>query len=322
MISNFLYLRCAALAFLLTSVGLIHAQEFTLKDHADGIEVHRSGKLIANYLTKSGSKPIVWPLIGPTGAKMTRDFPMVADSKEEAHDHPHHRSLWFTHGEVNGIDFWLEGEGKGGITEHLEFTERGEGSIAVIGTRNLWKSPAGEKVLTDSRRYTFGGDETANWITCEIELRATEGDVHFGDTKEGTFGLRVAESMKVDAKKGGKIVNSAGDTDGAAWGKHAEWVDYFGPVGNETLGVAIMSHPSTFHHPNRWHVRTYGLFAANPFGEYHFTGEKEKTDGVRIKKGEKLLFRYRVLLHSGDEKAGKIAQRYANFKASEFSPLK
>jgi hypothetical protein len=69
-------------------------------------------------------------------------------------------------------------------------------------------------------------------------------------------------------------------------------------------------------------VRTYGLFAANPFGEYHFTGAKEKTDGVRMKQGEKLLFRYRVVLHTGDEKTGRVAERYAEFAKSEFPALK
>ena len=314
--------RACGLLIVCFSFANGQSPEFQLKEHAGGIQVLRGDKIVADYLTKSGSKPIIWSILGPTGAKMTRDYPMVADSKGEDHDHPHHRSLWFTHGEVNGIDFWLEGEGKGGITEHLEFTEKSSCKQAVIGSKNLWKSPTGEKVLSDSRRFSFGADDSANWIDCEIELRASEVDVHFGDTKEGTFGIRVAESMKVKAKTGGKIINSAGQTDLAAWGQPAAWVDYFGPVGSETLGAAILCHPSTFHHPNRWHVRDYGLFAANPFGEYHFTGAKEKTDGVRVKKGDKLVFRYRVVLHSGDEKTGKIADRYAEFAKIEFGPLK
>ncbi len=104
--------------------------------------------------------------------------------------------------------------------------------------------------------------------------------------QEGTFAVRVHEAIKVDAKKGGKIINSVGDKDGDAWGKPADWVDYHGPIGNNTVGIAILCHPSTFHYPNRWHVRTYGLFAANPFGVSHFLGNKEMTDGTRIKKGE------------------------------------
>ncbi len=295
--------------------------QFEVKQHAEGVQVVRNGKLVAEYLTKSFSKPIIWPILGPTGAKMTRDYPMVPDSKDEAHDHPHHRSLWFTHGDVNGVDFWLEGEGKGGVTKHLEFTQVQGGKSAVIGSRNAWVSPKGETILTDSRRFTFGADATSNWIDCEVLLKASEGDLHFGDTKEGTFGVRVAESMKVDAKKGGRIVNSDGQSDGAAWGKPANWVDYVGPVGSETLGIAILCHPTTFHHPNRWHVRTYGLFAANPFGEHHFTGAEKPTDGVRIKKGEQLLFRYRVLLHTGDEKAANIAGHYSDFAKMEFAPL-
>ena len=59
-----------------------------------------------------------------------------------------------------------------------------------------------------------------------ITIKATEGDVTFGDTKEGTFGVRVAGTMKVDERLGGRIVNSEGLTNGDAWGKPADWVDY------------------------------------------------------------------------------------------------
>ena len=44
---------------------------------------------------------------------MTRNFPMKQDVKTERGDHDHHRSLWLTHGDVNGIDFWLDDEDKG-----------------------------------------------------------------------------------------------------------------------------------------------------------------------------------------------------------------
>ncbi|MCA9193919.1 MAG: PmoA family protein [Planctomycetales bacterium] len=300
-------------------IPLAEAQ-YKLEKHEGGVKVLESGKVIADYLTKSMSKPIIWPLLGPGGEKMTRDYPMVADSADEKHDHPHHRSLWFTHGEVNGVDFWLEGE-RGGITEHLEFTELDDGKQAVIGVRNLWKSPAGESVLSDKRRFTFGHDEQARWVDCEIELSADFGEVHFGDTKEGTFGVRVAESLSMNAKQGGMIINSHGTKGTDAWGKAAEWVDYVGPLNGKTMGIAILCHPSTFHHPNRWHVRDYGLFAANPFGVYHFEGQKEPTDGVRMKQGEKLLFRYRVVLHNGDTEAACIADRYEAFANQKFTAL-
>ncbi|HEX3870303.1 MAG TPA: DUF6807 family protein, partial [Pirellulales bacterium] len=77
------------------------AGEFTVEENDRGVTVNVDGKLFTEYLIKSGTKPILWPIIGPTGAKMTRAYPMETVEGEKQ-DHPHHRSLWFTHGDVNG----------------------------------------------------------------------------------------------------------------------------------------------------------------------------------------------------------------------------
>src|SRR5207244_9176593 len=55
-----------------------------------------------------GVRPYFYPLLGPTGVAMTRDYPMVADTPGESTDHPHHRSLYVAFGEVNGVDIWSE----------------------------------------------------------------------------------------------------------------------------------------------------------------------------------------------------------------------
>ncbi len=245
--------------------------KYQLQKHDGGVRVMQAGELVADYLTLSKSKPIIYPLLGPDGVRMTRDYPMVMDSQGEAHDHPHHRSLWFTHGEVNGVDFWAETD-QHGMIEHQEFTQLEDGPQAVIAARDIWKTAQGKNILSERRRFTFAGDGDLRWLDCEFVLSADFGDVHFGDTKEGSFGMRIAESMKIDAKRGGYCVNNLGDRDDDAWGKQAAWVDYVGPIGDKTYGVAMLCHPSSFNFPNRWHVRSYGLFAANPFGTYHFTG--------------------------------------------------
>jgi hypothetical protein len=311
-------LTVCLLALLFT--GKLSAQEFSLERHDDHVAIRQGDQLVANYVLKSKSKPIIYPLIGPDGTPMTRDYPMVADSKNEAHDHPHHRSLWFTHGEVNDVDFWAEGDTRGSI-EHDEFTQLSDGQQAVIASRNTWRKADGSIVLTDQRRFTFGGDEKLRWLDCEFQLNASHGDVHFGDTKEGTFGIRVAESMKMDAKQGGTIINSRGDAGNDAWGKPAEWVDYYGPVQGKTLGIAILCHPSSYNFPNRWHVRSYGLFAANPFGVFHFTGDKTPTDGTRLKQGDALVLRYRVVLHRGTTDDAGIGKLYAAFAETDFATL-
>jgi len=172
-------------------------------------------------------------------------------------------------------------------------------------------------VCEDERTLTFGGDGQTRWIDFDIVIKASDGPVKFGDTKEGSFGIRVPESMKVDAKKGGQIINSEGQTDKDAWAKQAAWVDYHGPVDGETLGIAIMNHPSSFRFPTYWHVRTYGLFAANPFGVHDFTGDKSADGTYTLEAGKTVAFRYRVLLHRGDQQAGKVAEVYANYSAQQ-----
>ena len=123
----------------------------------------------------------------------------------------------------------------------------------------------------------------------------------------------MAQSLSVDAKKGGKIINSRGQVNEAAWAQTAPWVDYHGPIDDQTVGIAIFNHPSSFRFPTYWHVRTYGLFAANPFGVHAF-GKGKATDGAyTIRPGKSITLRYRVFLHRGDEKQGKVAEAFADY---------
>jgi hypothetical protein len=288
--------------------------EITAERTENGAVVKIDGQLFTEYLTKSETKPILWPIIGPTGKPMTRDYPL-RDRPGEVKDHIHQRSLWFTHGNVNGVNFWAEPKTNPkmknlGVIQHTQFLEVCSGKPAVIITRNDWLGPDGKKVCEDQRTLRFDTDDDARWIDFDITVKATNGSVPFADDKEGTFGLRVADSIRVDTKQGGKIVNSHGQVDGDAWGKTAPWVDYYGPVDGQTVGIAVFNHPTSFRYPTYWHVRTYGLFAANPFGLHEFT-KGERSDGEYvIPAGGAMTLRYRVFLHRGDEKEGKVAEAF------------
>ncbi len=233
---------------------------------------------------------------------------------EKDRDHPHQRSLWFSHGDVNGIDFWSEGKG---IIQHREFVRLESGPPAVIVTRNDWLSPDGSKrILEDERTLKFGADADARWIDFDIVLKASDGPVVFGDTKEGSFG---ADGL-VDPRRfeqGRAHRHQRGARRQARLGKPAAWVDYHGPAAadsadSQTVGLAILNHPSSFRFPTYWHVRTYGLFAANPFGLKDFTAGRE-TGEYTLPAGESLTLRYRVLLHKGDEKAGRVAEIFGQY---------
>lgn len=315
---------------LLAVVSPALAAEFTVEKSPAGAVVKIDGQLFTEYVTLSENKPILYPIIGPTGQKMTRDYPMVKTDGERQ-DHPHHRSLWFSHFNVNGFNFWAEKASfaagkkgteeqlaKLGVEKHREFTQLAGGKDkGFIGSITDWIAPDGSKVLEDERRITFTATADSRSIDFDIDLKATEGPVTFEDNKDGVFGLRIPSSMDVEQKgtgyEPGRILNSNGLTNEAAWGKPASWVDYTGKVKGEALGIAILNHPSSFRYPTTWHVRTYGLFAANCFGLHDF--DKTAAPGSHtIPKGDTLKFRYRVIFHKGDEKAARIADTFAAYE--------
>ncbi len=101
------------------------------------LRVEINGQLLTEYFFKDVPRPYCYPLIGPGGAALTRNWPMKTTPNEE-HDHPHHRSLWFAHGAVNGHDFWSEQKDFGRI-EHDGFLEIKSGrESGVIKTQDKW----------------------------------------------------------------------------------------------------------------------------------------------------------------------------------------
>jgi hypothetical protein len=283
---------------------------------ADRLRVEINGQLFTEYYYKDVPRPYCYPLIGPGGAAMTRDWPMKNTPGEE-HDHPHHRSLWFAHGAINGHDFWSEQKAFG-KTMHEDFLEVKSGKQeGVIRSRNKWVAADGTVVCTDERTLRFYNPGRANerLFDFEITLNASNGELTFGDTKEGTMAVRVAETMRLKGKVGkGHIVNSAGVRDGQTWGKRAEWCDYYGPVEGKTVGIAIFDHPKNPRHPTWWHVRDYGLFAANPFGQHDFESLPDKTAGnLVVPAGKSVTFRYRFYLHEGDDQQARVAEKYQQY---------
>jgi hypothetical protein len=148
----------------------------------------------------------------------------------------------------------------------------------------------------------------------EITYHASEGEVVLGDTKEGSMAIRLAPTMRVAGKVAkGHIINSEGVKDKDAWSKRAAWCDYYGPVEDKVVGVAIFDHPTNPKHPTWWHVRDYGLFAANPFGIHDFEQKPAGTGDIAIPAGESLTFKYRFYFHKGDVQEAQVAKQYREY---------
>jgi hypothetical protein len=162
--------------------------------------------------------------------------------------------------------------------------------------------------LIEDRDMIFYSDPKLRIIDFVINLTAAV-DVTFGDTKEGAFAIRLADNFT--EKKGGKMVDADGRKMMAnIWGKRSNWVDYTAEVDGEKLGVAILDHPSNPNHPTYWHARDYGLFALNPFGQMAFDPKMEERQ-MKLAKGQKITFRWRVVIHPGDADLAAMYQQYA-----------
>jgi hypothetical protein len=295
-------------------------------------------ELVTTYHARGFAKPIFWPVNAPGGVPLTRNYP---PPEGQATDHPHQKSTWFCHGDVipegidlknkikgvAGVDFWSEAKGHGDIfITSTAFGPR-EGRPEFLETKGVWRTgkeadgSPGTTIMEETRTIVLHDLGKARLIVVKIDLHASVCPITFGDTKEGSFGVRIndvinAEGAKKDKPAGkGKIQNADGKIgEKECWGQRSAWCDYSGPIDGKVVGLAIFDDPKNI--PACWHVRGYGLMAANPFGrDKHakFPGVKGNNDLVRLKKGEHLHLRYGMLLHTGDAVGGEVAENYKRF---------
>jgi hypothetical protein len=240
----------------------------------------------------------------------------MGEAPDEAQDHPHHQSLWFAHGSVGGLDFW-HGSGR---SERM--VARGEPRLeelddgARVSLEYDWLVDDEELICTEQRTWTFRCAPEANILDASFTLRAVDQPLVLGDTKEGTFALRLHPRLRVEgAVASGELTNSEGQRDGEVWGQRARWVEATGEVEGVRVGVVLLDHPSNPRHPTWWHARTYGLLAANPFGQHDFEGLAPGAGDLTLAPGEALTLRYRLLLHTGRWPHEQLESEWATWAA-------
>lgn len=292
----------------------------------DKIGISIGGKPYSTFymMGEDVTKPYLWPVRAATGTSVTRAFPMeiVEEEAKAQKDHPHQRGIWFAHDKVNGIDFWNN------EATYKEPPKRGK--MVLKGTPQLtngkdhgslkavfdWTDRQGNVVLTETRVMTFYSQPDIRTIDFDITLTSVQ-KVEYGDGKDGVFGIRLRPLLNEQGGTG-KITNAEGlTTEKEAWGKPSNWCDYSGVIADEKVGVAILDHPENPRHPVRWHVRNYGLFAANPFGLSVFTNDKTQNGAITVEPGKSLRYRYRVVVHPGDVTSANVNALYTKYAAEK-----
>jgi len=341
-----------------TSAQQTAKTRFTIAEDDDGLTISFDGQLFTRYVLNVANKPFLWPIIGPSGQKMTRAFPMEMSEleNEDQRDHPHQRGILFGHQSIGrvgwkypesdedwnrmleldratiGGDTWHEAatylERRNSTARALERSPK-QATLAKIKHREFKTLDAnddraivvevcehldrdGRRFLEEQRTLTFRAAPETRSIDFEQTLRASDSDVVFDDCKDAGLAIRVPAAMAIDSKLGGHVINSAGEIDGDAWSKPAKWCDYHGPVEGAHVGIAFLNHPSSYRFPTRWHVREYGLFAANPFGSKAFD-DKLGDATTKLKHGESLKLKHRFIFHLGSAADAKIEQAWQQF---------
>ncbi len=320
-------LSCAFAWFGVSAPNLLHAQATTPSQLSPApsrrspphIQIIPEPRLSASFQvdgktilgfdsgTQGMRRPFLYPVLGPSGQSLTR-----MGHPHDPVSHSHHNSVWISHNNIGGIDFWSD---KGGTIETLQISKIEDGDTqAWVELKAVWKAPNGVVILKEDRRITLHAFSEDRWrIDMETELSSADGQpVIAGTTAFGFLGVRVAKTIGVK-DGGGTILNSEGGRNEAGcFRKPARWVDYSGPITRaQDEGITLMDHPQNHNHPTEFHVRDDGwMGAANTFrGPY------------RIEDNHSLRLKYGLLVHRDHLSVEILDSAWAEFSKTDFIPF-
>ena len=264
------------------------------------VSFQRDGVELTRYHFGPGlHRPFLFPVVGPSGRSLTR-----MGHPHDPESHSHHNSVWISHHDVNGINFWSDG-GKGKIRHKriVKFEDADE--YASLVAENEWITNDGTVLLLEKRRVTVFPLSNGEWLLIiDMEFKANDGTVTLGKTPFGMIGVRMAKTIGVN-DGGGTIRNSEGAVNekDVFW-KRARWVDYCGAITNEKLeGITLFDHPDNPNFPSHFHVRNDGWMGAS----LTFDGPRE------IRPDKPLHLRYGLYVHSDMKSREAIETEWRRF---------
>ena len=264
------------------------------------VSFQRDGVEITRYHFGAGlHRPFLFPVIGPAGQSLTR-----MGHPHDPESHSHHNSVWMSHVDVGGVDFWSDRGG--GTVRHkriVKYEDQGEKSYLVA--ENEWVDKDGKVLLNETRTVSVVLLDGKEWLlVIDSTFTAKDKPVTLGKTPFGLLGVRMAKTIGVN-DGGGRIRNSEGGVNEkeVLW-KQARWVDYSGAIENGKIeGITLFDHPGNPNHPSYFHVRNDGWMGAS----LTFEGPRD------ISPDKPLHLRYGLYIHSGMKPLPEIDRQWKRF---------
>jgi hypothetical protein len=247
-------------------------------------------------------RPFFFPVVGPSGRSLTRL------GHPAAPDHGHHRSLWWGHRDVAGVNFWEERGGKAHIRQddwvHYQDGPDEAGMVVRLG----WYDAHGVRLLRQELIAVYRPlPDDEGWVELQARFVPALDELRLGQTNFGLLGLRVAASLSTHYGGGRPSSSAGGVGEQAVFGKPAVWMDYSGPsAGAEWEGITWFDHPSNPRAPASWHVRDDGWMSPA------FC----LREGYTLHKAQPLRLRYGFHVHARDVDRKGAADRHQAFADS------
>lgn len=253
------------------------------------------------YYARSG---FIHPIFDPHGNVLTDDFPP---------DHMHQHGVMFPYTRTTfrgqAVDFWNQAAQQGNVTHanltgtvtgvvfggftaelhHVAFLDRDKTATALT---EIWK------VVVYQQDEWFLIDFTST------QKCATDDPLILQEYHYGGWAIRGRRNWVKTTAGAGFLTNEGKKRDA---GNHTRpnWVDIHGPVSNgKHAGITVLNHPDNYRFPQpvRLHPSMpYFCWAPMVLGNY------------KIKPGEPLVSKYRMVVHQGEVNAAKMTELYNDF---------
>lgn len=272
--------------------------------HQVSLQVDRAERLRWHFGPEY-PRPFFYPLVGPAGTSLTRM------GHPGAPNHDHHRSIWFAHQKVLGIDFWSDNT-PARVRQKEWLAYRDGDDEALMAVRLGWYDghDPQELLVQELVAGVRPGPDGETFVELQSTFTPLAESLEFGKTNFGFLAVRVALGLS-EHFGGGRLTNSDGLTgEPAIFGKPAKWMDYSGPVqtrdGRQAVeGIAFFDHPANPGYPAHWHVREDGwMGAAACLG-----------GAVETSRRKPLMLRYLLHAHGGPANAARNETTAREFAA-------